>query len=83
MAKNKYPCALLINDIHVSKDNIPEFHKNWDEALKIATELDISDIIIGGDLWQSRSGQTLDVLLAVRSAIKKAQQADIFLTING
>lgn len=81
MAKNKYPCALLINDIHVSKDNIPEFHKNWDEALKIATELDISDIIIGGDLWQSRSGQTLDVLLAVRSAIKKAQQADIFLTI--
>ena len=25
----KIPSALLLNDIHVSKDNIPEFQKNW------------------------------------------------------
>ena len=77
----KRPCALLMNDIHISKDNIPEFHKNWDEALSICKERDIDDLVIGGDLWQSRSSQTLDVLLAVRQAIMKAREADVFVTI--
>ncbi len=77
----KSPCALLINDIHISKDNISEFQKNWDEALSICKERGIDDLVIGGDLWQSRSAQTLDVLLAVRQAINKAREANIFLTI--
>jgi len=63
----KNPVALLLNDIHVSKDNIPEFQKNWDEALAICDQYQISDIIIGGDLWLSRSAQTLSVLMAKTS----------------
>ena len=39
----KIPSALLLNDIHVSKDNIPEFQKNWDEALYICCLLYTSD----------------------------------------
>ena len=62
MSKERIPCALLINDIHVSKDNIPEFQKNWDEALAICNEQEIPEIIVGGDLWQSRSAQTLERL---------------------
>lgn len=81
MRQDKYPVALLINDIHVGKDNISEFHKNWNEALEIASKMKIEDIVIGGDLWQARSGQNLDTLLAVRSAIKKTQEAGIYLTI--
>ena len=54
--KNKIPVALLLNDIHVSKDNISEFQANWDEALQICEKYEIADIVIGGDLWQSRSG---------------------------
>ena len=81
MAKEKFPCALLINDIHVSKDNIPEFQKNWDEALDICKKRDIPEIIVGGDLWQSRSSQTLDTLLAVRQAIIKATHQGIELTL--
>ena len=81
MSKKKTPCALLLNDIHVSKDNIGEFNKNWDEALKICDERNIPEIIIGGDLWQSRSAQNLSTLLAVRAAIQKAQAQDLFLTI--
>lgn len=77
----KNPVALLLNDIHVSKDNIPEFQKNWDEALAICDQYQISDIIIGGDLWLSRSAQTLSVLMAVRQAIIKATKAGIALTI--
>lgn len=75
------PCALLINDIHISKDNIAEFHKNWDEALQICKDNDITDIIIGGDLWLSRSAQTLPTLMAVRAAILKATKTYNFNVI--
>lgn len=77
----KNPIVLLVNDIHISKDNIPEFQKNWDEAIDICQRRGIQEIIIGGDLWQSRSAQPLDVLMAVRQAIIKASNQDIYITI--
>lgn len=77
----KIPSALLLNDIHVSKDNLPEFQRNWDEALSICNQYGITDMIIGGDLWQSRSSQTLSTLMAVRQAIIKATNAGLELTI--
>lgn len=67
-----FPCALLINDSHASKDNIAEFRKNWDEALQICKDNKIEVLVVGGDLWQSRSSQTLETLMAVREAILKA-----------
>lgn len=67
-----FPCALLINDIHASKDNIAEFRKNWDEALELCKQNEVEYLIVGGDMWLSRSAQTLDVLMAVRWAILKA-----------
>lgn len=79
--KTKTPVALLLNDIHVSKDNIPEFQANWNEALEICKTHGITDMVIGGDLWQSRAGQTLNTLLAVRQAIIKATSSGIMLTI--
>lgn len=81
MKQEIIPSALLLNDIHVSKDNIPEFQKNWDEALSVCKEKGVSDMIIGGDLWLSRSAQTLSTLLAVRQAIIKATRAGLTLTI--
>ncbi|WP_104405141.1 metallophosphoesterase [Prevotella sp. MGM2] len=68
----KSPCALLINDIHASKDNIAEFRKNWNEALQLCKQNEIQYLIVGGDMWLSRSAQTLDVLMAVRWAILEA-----------
>jgi exonuclease SbcD len=75
------PIALLINDIHASKDNIDDFTVNWEEAVEHAIERNIKHIIIGGDLWQSRAGQTLNVLMAVKRAILLATNAGITLTI--
>lgn len=79
------PVALLLNDIHVSKDNVPEFHKNWDEALDICKTNEIEYLIVGGDMWMSRSAQTLNTLLAVREAILKAtKQYGLYIIIaNG
>lgn len=70
-----------MNDVHVSKDNISEFYKNCDEALEICQSNGISDLIIGGDLWQSRSSQTLSTLLAVRDFLMKADQMGIVVTL--
>ena len=71
------PFALLMNDIHVRKDNIAEFQKNWDEALSICQGYKIQEIVIGGDLWMSRSSQNLSTLMAVKDAIKKAKHINI------
>lgn len=71
------PCMLLLNDIHISKDNIPDFDANWKEALSVCKRLDISTMVLGGDLFFSRSSQTLDVLLAVHDALLAAANMSI------
>lgn len=84
MIKGNQPCLLLLNDIHVSKDNIPAFRSNWQEALELCREKGIRDIVLGGDLFFSRAAQTLDVLLAVHDALIAAAESGIRLTLaNG
>lgn len=84
MTKNKQACVLLLNDIHVSKDNIPDFLANWHEALNVCTTHGVKEIVFCGDLFQSRSAQTLDVLLAVHDALLKAEELGIGVVLaNG
>lgn len=79
-----YPVVLMLNDIHISKDNILDFSANWNEALAVCDKLNISDIAFGGDMFLSRSSQTLDVLLAVHDAFLAAKAKGINVTlING
>lgn len=77
----KHPLALLMNDLHVSKDNIAEFQKNWDEALDLCKKLKIEDICIGGDVFTARAAQTLSVLLTIKKCFLKAHENGIYLTI--
>ena len=77
MPKEHFPCLLLLNDIHISKDNIPEFTANWDEALDICHRMDVHEIALGGDLFLSRAAQSLDVLLAVHDALLSAAECGI------
>lgn len=77
----KEPIALLINDIHVSKDNISEFEKNWDEMLAVCKKHSIEDVFVGGDMFTSRSSQTLSTLTAVHKALKKAINQNLSITI--
>lgn len=75
------PVVLLMNDIHISKDDIYGFKLNWNEALDVCAQRAIKNIFIGGDLFLSRSSQTLDVLMAVRDAVMAASERRIKLTI--
>ena len=79
--KGHYPCLLLLNDIHISRDNIPAFKANWQEAIDICRKMDVKEIAIGGDLFFSRAAQTLDVLLAVHDALLTAAEHGIHVTI--
>ena len=73
--------ALLINDIHVNKDNISDLNQNWDEMLTICKRENIADIVVGGDMFTSRASQTLATLLAVKHALDKAVAQGIYVTI--
>ena len=77
----KEALALLINDIHISKDNISDFNLNWDEALMVCQREDISEIVVGGDMFTERASQTLAVLLAVKDALDRAVKKGISVTI--
>lgn len=77
MSKSNYPCLLLMNDIHIGKENIPEFTANWNEALRICKELNVLQIAICGDLFLSRASQTLDILLAVHDCLLTAAEKGI------
>lgn len=68
-----------MNDLHVSKNNIPEFEANWREAMDICKEHGISTIIIGGDLWQSSAAQTLDTLMSVRNMLIEAEGFEVII----
>lgn len=70
-----------MNDMHVSKEDVAAFERNWAEALELCTERGIREIALGGDLFQSRTAQTLDVLLAVHDALLAAHRAGIRVTL--
>ena len=77
----KEAIALLMNDLHITSDNILEFNKNWKEALQICKERKIIDLIIGGDIFTARASQTLPVLLAVKDALVAATIQGLYVTI--
>ena len=80
----KSPLALLINDLHITKENIKDFEDNWMEAVGVCEERKIDTMIVGGDLFTSRSSQTLAVLLSVRNMLKYATDKKIMVILaNG
>lgn len=75
------PVALLINDLHISKDNILEFEKNWDEALSVCKQYCIEKIFVGGDVFTTRNVQHLMPVKTVMRCLDKAHLQGIETTI--
>lgn len=73
--------ALLINDLHISKDNVSEFEQNWNEAIKLCEKHGIKDMVVGGDMFTTRSSQTLSTLLTVHHSIRRAVNYGLTVTI--
>ena len=79
--KERYPCLLLLNDMHISKDNIPAFRSNWQEAVALCRTMKIPKMILGGDLFFSRAAQTLEVLLTVHDALLMAADEGLHIVL--
>lgn len=75
------PVALLMNDLHISKDNILEFEKNWDEALSVCSKYCVDKIFIGGDVFTTRNVQHLTPIKTVMHCLEKASTKGIETTI--
>lgn len=72
---------LLSNDWHVEAGNIKDFILNWDEMIDQCLSNDVDLAVIGGDMFTTRSSQTLDVLMAVKNAFQKAVDNGINLYV--
>lgn len=74
---DKKPVLLLLNDIHFGKDNLQESIENWREALSVCEDFKINRIVVGGDMFQSRASQTLDVLMGVYNMMEESSKLGI------
>ena len=54
--------ALLINDVHLNKDNGSLVKDIFKQVVGICRKNSIEHIIVGGDVFTNRSGQPLDCL---------------------
>lgn len=58
------PIAIQINDIHLKKENIDTVKDISNQLISTCKELNVSNVIIAGDVFDSRTSQRLEVLNA-------------------
>ena len=70
-----------MNDLHIAKDNVLEFEKNWNEALEVCEEYGIKQIFIGGDVFTTRNVQHLTPVMTVMRCLERTTAKGIKTTI--
>lgn len=68
--KKSEPIAILVNDIHLTKDNGYLVKGIINQISTYAVDNDIKYIIFGGDIFTNRSGQPLSCLLDFKEIIE-------------
>lgn len=56
---------MVINDIHLKHDNIDEITRLIEESISVARKNKVNDIVLAGDLFDSRVSQRQNVLIAM------------------
>lgn len=62
MAKDKYVIGVLVNDIHLDKNNGDLVKDIFKQLMSVCEEYDTHRIFCGGDVFTNRSGQPLQCL---------------------
>ena len=70
---NKSPVAILGFDPHLSKDNVMVVRDLFNQTFALAEEIGCKIVILGGDVFTSRSAQPLEVLDAWREITEEAE----------
>ena len=79
--KSKKPIALMVFDPHLTKDNCSLVSTLFDQVFDAADDLGCSTVMVGGDVFTSRSAQPLDVLAAWNAITAKALNRHITLYV--
>ena len=73
--------AILVNDIHLNKDNVYLVKNIFDQIIDLCNERQIDDVWIGGDVFTNRSGQPLVCLSAWKDIIDKLNENEIKISV--
>lgn len=67
----------FINDFHISKERIGVSMANWKEFISLLQQRGIKTAVVGGDLFEARDSQTLNVLMSMNDMLLEAGQLGI------
>ena len=73
----KKAVALLVNDIHLNKDNGELVKSIFDQMVSVCKYYNITNIICGGDVFTNRSGQPLSCLLTFAECLDILKKEEI------
>lgn len=71
------PIAILITDVHIDKDNIPETLSVMRQSIDLAIHEGTDRIFFLGDMFTTRTGQGLQVLLAQQTWLREAEERGV------
>lgn len=84
MAKNKYAIGVLVNDIHLDKNNGSLVKDIFQQLMKVCEEYNTHRIFCGGDVFTNRSGQPLQCLTDWKEILEILTRRGFdFYTISG
>jgi exonuclease SbcD len=76
----KKAIAILVNDLHLNKDNTELIEDIINQVANHCVQLGVKDILIGGDVFTSRSGQPLNCLVCWRRCLDKIRSLNLSVT---
>ena len=77
----KKAVALLVNDIHLNKDNGELVKSIFDQMVSVCKYYNITNIICGGDVFTNRSGQPLSCLLTFAECLDILKKEEILFSV--
>lgn len=69
--------GILVNDLHIDKDNSGLVRYIFSQLINLCTDYDTNRIFVGGDVFTNRSGQPLSCLMDWREMLNLVEQAEM------
>ena len=78
---NSKPFAVFVTDVHLDRGNTGLVKDIFDQLISLCLERGVSNIICGGDVFTTRSGQPLECLSAWQEILIKLRNNDIKIDV--
>ena len=82
MKNNKKAVAILVNDVHLNKENGDLIKSIFAQLIQLCRATKVSEIWCGGDVFTNRSGQPLSCLTDWKEILNDIQEARLQLYVT-